>query len=403
MRKILFLNALMTAIFCTSAFAQNADSLSNTYKNTADALMNKDSKLSIGGYGEVHYNQPLNEKQKDLGTLDVHRIVMFLGYNFSKNTQFVSEIEYEYAKELWVEQAFLQHKINKYINLRAGLLLVPMGIINEYHEPTTFHGVERPLIDNVIAPSTWREIGAGFTGTILPVSLIYQAYVVSGPNGYDTKGIFNGQKGIREGRQKGSKAYMSSPNYTAKIEYFGIKNLNVGLSGYFGKSQSRLFNKLHTDSARLQTIADSSVIGISLIGADLRYQTKGIELRGQVYHTRFTNTEQYNLLTSVNGTPNDLGSSMIGYYAEIGYNVFRPFENIKSELIPFVRYEYYNTHKTVMDGMQKNQAYENTIITTGLTYRINKNAAFKTDLQFIKPSNGSKYTKTFNAGIAVMF
>ena len=77
----------------------------------------------------MHFNQPMNKGVKENGTLDLHRLVLFVGYNFTEKTQFISEIEFEYAKELWVEQAYLQHRLNKYINIKAGLILVPMGII----------------------------------------------------------------------------------------------------------------------------------------------------------------------------------------------------------------------------------------------------------------------------------
>jgi len=169
-------------------FGQVSDSVQTQYKNTAELMLEENTGLSIGGYGEVHYNQPLNSGRFNAGTLDAHRLVMFLGYNFSDKTRFVSEIEFEYAKEVWVEQMFLQQKLNKYINLRAGILLIPMGIINEYHEPVTFNGVERPVIDNKIAPSTWREIGAGISGNILQLKSKYQLYVVNGLNGYDASG-----------------------------------------------------------------------------------------------------------------------------------------------------------------------------------------------------------------------
>src|SRR3989339_129754 len=166
MKKIIIFIAL-AYVNTMMMLAQGQDSTGTEYLNSAGIMLNNDGKLNIGGYGEVHYNQPLKNYQKDLGTLDVHRIVMFLGYNFSKKTQFVSEIEFEYAKEVWIEQAFLQHRINNFINFRAGLLLVPMGIINEYHEPTTFNGVERPVIDNKLSLSTWREVGFGLSGNIL--------------------------------------------------------------------------------------------------------------------------------------------------------------------------------------------------------------------------------------------
>lgn len=375
----------------------------SSYTSTAEQMLNNSGKLNIGGYGEAHYNQPLAKDQKELGTLDLHRMVMFLGYNFSKNTSFVSEIEFEYAKELWVEQAFLQHKLTKYMNLRAGLILVPMGIINEYHEPVTFNGVERPVIDNKISLSTWREIGAGISGTVLPVSVKYQLYVMNGLSGYDTKGLFTGASGLREGRQKGSKAYIHSPSLSGKVEYFGIKSLNLGLSGYFGESQSKLFNKLHDDSTRLIVRADSSLVGIAMVGADARYKTGGLELRGQVYFTSLSNTDQYNHFTAASGKDNDLGSTMTGYYVEAGYNVLRHCEKTTQELVPFVRYEYYNTHASVEGDVVQNKAYENTLITTGLTYKVHKNAVIKTDIQFTKSAAATEYKKVINAGIGVMF
>ncbi len=402
MKSLIF---ILTTVLTISAAvqAQKPDSTGLQYLNSAEIMLKNDGKLNIGGYGEVHYNQPVSKNQRELGTLDVHRIVMFLGYNFSKNTQFVSEIEFEYAKELWVEQAFLQHRITKSVNLRAGLLLVPMGIINEYHEPTTFNGVERPIIDNRISLSTWREVGFGFSGNLLPVNLRYQLYAVGGLNGYDTKAIFNGSSGLREGRQKGSKAYLSSPALTGKIEFYGIKNLNIGLSGYLGKSQSKLFGKLPDDNTSLRAKADSSAVGIAMVGADSRFQLKGIEIRGQVYYTSISNTEEYNIFTRTGTTNNDLGKSMFGYYIEAGYNVFKLFSSIDQELVPFIRYEFYNTHQSVDLSTIKNLNYENTLITTGLTYRLNMKAVIKTDIQFSKSSVVDEFSKLINAGIGVMF
>lgn len=382
---------------------QVRDSVISPYLNTAETLLKSNSKLGIGGYGEVHYNQPLSKDQKELGTLDVHRMVMFLGYNFTGKTQFVSETEVEYAKEIWIEQAFLQHKLNSYINFRAGLLLVPMGIINEYHEPVTFNGVERPVTDNRLGLSTWREAGAGIAGTILPASLKYQLYAVSGLNGYDTKAIFNGTNGLREGRQKGSKAYVSSPAFTGKIEYFGIRNLNIGLSAYAGRSQSRLYGKLPDDNTTLKAKADSSSVGIAMIGADTRFEYEGLVLRGQVYYVSISNTAEYNRFTRIAGVNNDLGKSMTGYYAEAGYDVFKLFSNIDKQLIPFIRYEFYNTHNSVSGSLSSNPAYKNRLITTGLTLKLNEKAVLKTDIQFSGSAATEKYDKTFNAGIGVMF
>lgn len=162
--KNIFTICLVGLLSTFYSFSQNADG-SVGIQNTADILISSDKKLTIGGYGEVHYNQKLDSEKRNNGVLDVHRMVLFFGYNFSEKTQFVTEVEMEYAKELWVEQLFVQHKLADFMSVRAGLLLVPMGIINEFHEPTTFNGVERPLIDNKIAPSTWREVGAPAAGS----------------------------------------------------------------------------------------------------------------------------------------------------------------------------------------------------------------------------------------------
>ncbi len=383
--------------------AQDPDSTRSQYLNSADLMLRNNSRLNLGGYGEVHFNKPFTKNQRELGTLDVHRLVMFLGYNFTSKTQFVTEIEFEYAKELWIEQAFLQQKLNKYLNFRAGLLLVPVGIINEYHEPTTFNGVERPLIDNKLSLSTWREVGLGFSGTILPLTMKYQLYVVGGLNGYDSKGIFNGSSGFREGRQKGSKAYVNSPALTGKIEFYGAKNLNVGISGYFGKSQSRLYGKLPQDNSDLLASADSSVVGISMLGVDARYRTNGLEFRGQVYYTLISNAEQYNAFTRTGAVRNDLGKSMLGYYVEAGYNVFKSFGNIEQELIPFIRYEFYDTHNSVEPETSRNLNYKNAILTTGFTLKLNQKAVIKTDVQFTKSAATERYNKIFSAGIGVMF
>lgn len=398
-------NLFLTALVMTNiiAFSQVSDSPTNQYTNTADNLIVKDSKLVIGGYGEVHYNQPLNSSTYNNGSLDVHRVVMLLGYNFNEKTQFISEFEFEHVKEVYVEQAFLQHKLNNYINLRAGLMLVPMGIINEYHEPTTFNGVERPLIDKYIAPTTWREIGFGATGNVLPASIKYQAYVMNGFNGYDGSANFNGKNGLRSGRQKGAESYISSPNFTAKVEYYGIRGLNIGLSGYFGDTQSTLYDGIDKDDNASVAMADSSVVGVSMLGIDARYNLKGLQLRGQFYYSSLSNSAQYNTFSAdTDGTLNDLGSSMVGYYAEVGYNVFRSLKTEK-QLVPFLRYEFLNTHNSVENNISKNVGYEKTAITTGLTLKLTKGTVAKADMQFVKSGRDDDYAKTLNLGIGVMF
>ena len=146
--------------------------------NAAQRLIsgNYASAVTVGAYGEILYNQPEGAN----GELDVQRLVLLFGYNFNDKIQFVTEIEVEHVKEVFVEQAFINYNVANNVNLRGGLMLVPMGIINEFHEPTTFNGTERPGVDNVIVPTTWREIGVGVTGRFNSISLGYQAYIFNG-------------------------------------------------------------------------------------------------------------------------------------------------------------------------------------------------------------------------------
>lgn len=404
MKQILFSTVLIMAAAFSQAQSQSSEQIQPSYLNLADKLLSSGNKLTIGGYGEVHYHQPLNSETRQNGELDVHRMVMLFGYQFSDRTQFITELEFEHVSEVYVEQAFLQHKINKSINFRAGLLLIPMGIVNEYHEPTTFNGVERPLVDNKINPTTWREVGFGLSGTILPANLKYQVYLVNGFNGYDGTAKLNGKSGLRSGRQKGASSYISSPNFTTKVEYYGIRGLNVGLSGYFGDTQSKLYNGIIKGDDAALAKADSSVVGISMIGVDARYNRKGLQLRGQLYQVGLSNTDQYNRFTGKKGGPfNDLGSSMTGYYMEAGYNVLRHFEKVNTELVPFIRLEGYDTHAKVPLNITRNKSYQNSVITTGLTLKLAQGAVLKTDMQWVKPDGADSYSKVFSAGLGIMF
>ena len=392
MKKIIGLFTLLIIAF--GLFAQEND----TQKNMAEDLMSRESKLTIGGYGSIDFNQPLNSDVIQNGTLDVHRMVLMFGYKFNDRTQFVTEIELEHVKEVFVEQAFLDYKINDFIHFRGGLMLIPMGIINQYHEPTTFNGVERPIIDGAIAPTTWREIGAGFTGNIKEASLKYQLYVVNGFNGYNGVGTLRGKDGLRKGRQKGAESFMSSPNITARVDYYGISGLSLGISGYFGKSQSTMYNGINKNNETEIAVADSTVVGISMIGLDARYSIKGFQLRGQYYFTGLSNTDQYNKKTG-----KDLGKTMTGFYAEAGYNIFHSFQNIKTELIPFVRYQTLNTHASVTNEMITNDSYKIDEIAFGLGWKMSKGAMLKADMQLLKSKADDNYKKTLNIGIAIWF
>jgi hypothetical protein len=112
---------------------------------------------------------------------------------------------------------------------------------------------------------------------------------------------------------------------------------------------------------------------------------------------------EYNRFTRTGNTYNDLGKSMTGFYLETGYNIFRLLENVNQELIPFIRYEFYNTHNSVDALTIVKPVYRNTIITAGLTYKLTEKAVLKSDMQYSKSGAADEYSKVFNAGIGIMF
>jgi hypothetical protein len=371
------------------SFSQVVNDTTSLQVNAAQKLLNQyDQKLTIGGYANIDYNQPESKN----GNLDVHRLIMLFGYKFSDQVQFITEIEFEHVKEVFVEQAFVNYNVGSNINLRGGLMLVPMGIVNEFHEPTTYNGVERPALDSKIVPSTWRELGVGVKGNLPSLSVGYQAYVFNGFKSTSgtpdaISGLLKGENALRGGRQKGAESTISSPTFASKIEYYGLPGLRVGLSGYFGKTQ--------TDDA-LENI-DGSTIGISMVGVDARFKKNKIEARGQLIYASLSDTEAYNLLTQ-----KDLGSSLFGYYIEGGYNIL-PI-TAKQRLIAFARFETYNTHASTAGTLSKNDAYDRTDVTFGLSYHIAQGVVVKGDYQLRDNKLDNNQTPNqLNFGLGIWF
>lgn len=389
---------LMVAGYASAQVNDSTTILANTFRN--DIYTSRFGKTQLGGYGQIDYNQPLSDSTSQNGNLDIHRLVLFVGHKFNDRLSFFSEIEIEHVKEIFIEQAFLELKLNSWINLRGGLLLIPMGIINEYHEPPTFNGVERPNLERYIIPTTWREIGLGFAGNLPAAGFNYQLYVVNGPLSYrNGQALFSGKSGIRSGRQKGAESILSgNPNLSIKVSYYGIQGLSLGVSGYFGKSQSTLYNGLDKNITAQVAVADSSVVGIHMIGLDARYKLRGFQARGVFNFTRFSNTDQYN-----NFTGSDLGSRMMGYYVEAGYNLFASSKKITDQVIIFSRYEVYNTHQATSSEIQLNDEYNRTDVTVGVHYNPTGNTSFKADYQIFSNAKDLKAQKQFNLGIGVWF
>lgn len=392
MKNVLLVVAfLITAITFSQTVPDSLYTNPQQQENAAQRILsgNVSSGVTVGGYGEVTYNQP----EGDNGELDVQRLVLLFGYKFSDKVQFVTEIELEHVSEVFVEQAFLQYSLSDRVNLRGGLMLVPMGIVNEYHEPTTFNGVERPSMDKSIVPTTWREIGVGVSGRFDEISLGYQAYIFTGFASVNGTKLLGGKDGLRNGRQKGIQSTVDSPNFSAKLDYYGIPGLRLGLSGYVGRSQAE------DDVEEL----DGSSVGLSMIGFDARYAYKRLAARGQFVYSGLTDTEAYNeLYYDLNADPTQgLGSAMQGWYLEAAYNLL-PLTK-KQQLYAFARYEDYDTNASVKGDLLVNDAYNRSEWTLGLSYKLTPGAVVKADYQFKNDATNNSLPNQLNFGIGVWF
>jgi len=392
MKKLSLLFSILVASIVSAQTLQDSITFDPQKQlNAAQRILsgNYGKAVTVGAYGELTYNQPeaLN------GELDVQRLVLLFGYKFNDKTQFVTEVEFEHVEEVFIEQAFINYNVAPNVNLRGGLMLVPFGIINEFHEPTTFNGVERPALDNVIVPTTWREIGFGVSGRFNELSLGYQAYVFNGfkSTSFDGNGGVNGalkgSNGLRSGRQKAIQSTIDSPTLSMKFDYYGIPGLRLGLSGYFGDTQAE---------DDLEAI-DGANIGISMIGLDARYAFQRFTARGQYVHGSLSGTEAYNNLTG-----KDLGSALQGWYLEAAYNLL-PQEKYQ-RLFAFARYEQYDTHAGTDGSLQQNDAYNRNDLTTGLSYHLAPGVVLKGDYQFRDNAvSDGDVANRLNFGIGVWF
>lgn len=392
MNKIILIFAsLITAISFSQTTQDSITFDPQKQLNAAQRILsgNYGKSVTVGAYGELTYNQP----ESSNGELDVQRLVLLFGYKFNDKTQFVTEVEFEHVEEVYIEQAFVNYAVASNVSLRGGLMLVPFGIINEFHEPTTFNGVERPELDNVIVPTTWRELGFGVTGRFNDLSLGYQAYVFNGfkSTSFDGSGGVNGalkgSNALRGGRQKGIQSTIDSPTFSVKFDYYGLPGLRLGLAGYFGDTQAE---------DNVEEIEGAN-IGISMLGLDARYAIQRFTARGQYVYASLSGTEAYNDLTG-----NDLGSVLNGWYLEGAYNLL-PLTK-EQRLFAFLRYEKYDTHADTEGDLLRNDAYNRTDVTLGLSYHIAPGVVFKGDYQFRDNElSGSNVNNRLNFGLGVWF
>lgn len=335
------------------------------------------SRTVISGYGELHFQNDVNENRS---TAELKRAVLFVGHKFTSHIAFFSELEIEDGKiegggvkgEIAMEQVYLKFALNPRQYFVAGLFIPRIGIVNENHLPINFNGVERPITEQVIIPSTWREIGVGFYGQTSTLPLTYSIALL---NGLNSEGFEHGS-GFRGGRAEGQNASANSLAVTGAVQFFA-GNWKFQASGYMGGTTG--MPAKYADTLNLQT----GVFGapLYLAEANIQYGHKGISFKALGCNVSIPEASSINLAFN-NNTP----EQMYGAYAELGYNLLETAKSKKwmsKQLIIFARYEMLDMNvKTPANGVNDGTVNQTHLI-AGFSYYPIPQVAIKADVRML--------------------
>jgi len=327
--------------------------------------------LRFGAYGELHYNNfqgsDSHNGQGAAGTgrdmIEVHRFVLLAEAQLAERIRFVSEIEIEHGfveggdGELELEQCYLDFAFYKSHSVHAGVLLTPISIGNLYHEPTVFHGVERPEFDRVVVPTTWFESGVSVQGNVLP-QLGYQVAVQAAPNATN----YRAQDGIRNGRQKGYKSSADDMMVTARLDY------KPGFGLWFAAAGAYMDGNRDED---INTVASPAV----LYTLEARWKHLGWDVGASWGQCFIDNAATHPNTTVASPVPD----AYQGFSAFLAYDVLRLLTDSDQQVYFFVRYENIDLQADVPTGTTANEAHQSQIYQAGVTWMVTPNVVVKAD------------------------
>ena len=349
---------------------------------SAAATYGIESGVSIAGYGEMLYENYASDRTT---RFDYLRAILYAGYRFNDRFLFNSEIEVEHAKEIFVEFAYVDYLATENVGLRAGMLLIPMGLVNEFHEPTVFIGAERPVTEKSIIPATWRENGGGIYGAFGDVA--FRAYVVNGFNG----SAFS-SSGVRGGRQKGGQAKASDMAFTGRLDVTPTPGVFFGASFYSG------------GSGQGDIVVDNRNYGVrtSIFDVHAQAQSRGFDLRALFARANLDDTSMLNQVLGLEGG-SGVAERMQGGYAQFGYDLLSQAPGAGGVgLTPYLRYEKVDTHAAVAAGFTRNPSKNNTYTTFGIELKPIPNIVLKVDHMWVDNAADSGVNQ-FNIGVGYAF
>jgi hypothetical protein len=343
-----------------------------------------EGKISFHGYGELHFNSPEGSGVPDDANpaiMDLHRMVWGVSYQFNDRISVHTEVDFEHAAtEIELEFAYLDFLVTPAFNVRAGSMLMPVGPLNEFHEPTLFYSVERPYVQRTIIPTTWQEGGVGLFGSV-PAGLKYRLYYVSGLNAEE----FTASSGIRNGRGHVAEQPSDDMAIVGRLEYVGLPGVDLGLSVYQGGANT-------TNNAALGNA------GVGIWELDARLRMAGLDLRGVMASIKVDGASDISTFTT-----EDIGEEMMGWYLEAAYDFLKLLApDTNQSVVAFLRYEDFNTQESMPSGFTADPANERQVTTVGVAYFPIPDVAVKADLENWKDGADNDGSR-FNLAVAYQF
>lgn len=428
-------NFLVLSLFVTTPLmAQETISGQSAAEQSAEIYANGYDKFRFGGYGEAlvnfmdyginRYTRPEGNEKAHRNSISIPRFVLAFDYKFNSKWILGAEIEFEAGGtgsayelentengeyetevekggEVALEQFHITRLIHPAFNVRAGHLIVPVGLTNEHHEPINFFGTSRPEGETTILPSTWHENGIEVFGTLGKKysRFNYQLQIVTGlnANGFDRNTwVASGKQGIFETDN------FTSPAYVARLNYIGVPGLKLGGSFYYCHNTGANSDK----TATYKSIGD---IPLRIYTADVQYKNKYLTARANMVYGNLGNTVE---LSNVNGKLSGLSpysrvtpiaKNAVSYGGEVGFNLRSLCrDNMRVPVIyPFVRYEYYNPQEEVLSPHTAELRNKVSMWTAGANWYALPNLVVKADYT-TRRIGGGKYNSEneFSLGVA---
>ncbi|KGM42203.1 hypothetical protein JY96_14065 [Aquabacterium sp. NJ1] len=351
----------------------------------------------LTGYGEINYNR---YKDASRNQADVRRAVLGVQHRLDAKTKIVTELEVEHAVssaddkgEVEIEQAYAERQLNDRWALRAGLFLMPSGLLNENHEPTAYYGVERNFVETAIIPSTWREGGLQLVGNFdngltlqagLSTSFDVSKWQTTGDEAPETA-----ESPLGSVHQELSQAHAKDPAVFVALNWRGVPGLQLGGSWFSG------------NGGQGQAAAVGNSLRVTLWDLHARYTLGALDLSSVYARGTISGTAAFNTINIGSG-PDwfPIPKSFDGAYVQAAYKLWSWDDLILS---PFVRAERFNTRKSYADigqGLTADAAPTERVYTLGANLNVGQGLVFKADIQRFQQN---KDNNRFDLGLGWSF